>query len=145
MEFLEAINHFYSQMSLREFRLLREREEYAGLSYNSLLYLDIISHRQNCTVSSLSALLGLTKSAVTMKIQELAKKGAIIKTQSKADRRVYYLSPAPRIQEVYQSYDELFAQIEERLRKTYSPQQLDLFCKILSDIADCPFEDSTHA
>ena len=145
MEFLETINHFYSQMSLRELRLLREREEYAGLSYNSLLYLDVISHSQNCTVSSLSALLGLTKSAVTMKIQELTKKGAIIKTQSATDKRVYYLSPAPRIQEVYQTYDKLFAQIEERLRKSYSPQQLMLFCKILSDIADCPSEDSCYA
>lgn len=143
MDMLQAINDFYYHMSLYELRMMNGKDQYDGLSYNSLLYLNVIDLMQNCTVSSLAKTLGVTKSAVTLKVAELEKQGALIKTQSQADKRVHFLRIAPHIKCALTKYDEVFAKTEKMLCKRYSEEQLALFCEVLAAVSQHEWREET--
>ena len=140
MKFLDSINHFYYQMSLRELRMMKDSGSDREITKNSMLYLDVISQNERCTVSKLADLLGITKSAVTMKVNELVKRGFLIKTQSETDKRVFYLTLHPEIQDIYDRYDNIFTAIGRKMAGKYAPEELSLFCRMLLDVADCEWE-----
>lgn len=141
MKFLDTVNHFYYQMSLRELRLTKDTGSYKELTNNSMLYLDIISQTERCTVSKLADALGITKSAVTMKVAELVKRGCFVKTQSETDKRVFYLTLHPEMQDIYDRFDNIFTAIGRKIERKYTPEEVSLFCRMLQDIADCEWED----
>lgn len=140
MKFLDAINHFYYQMSLRELRMVKDGGRYKELTHNSMLYLDVIAQTKDCTASKIADALGITKSAVTMKVSDLVKRGILLKTQSETDKRVFYLSLHPEVQDIYDRFDNIFAAIGRKMEQKYTPEEFSLFCRMLQDIADCEWE-----
>ena len=82
--------------------------------------------------------LKITKSAVTLKINELVKQGVVIKKQSEKDKRVYYLELSPHMEQVLGIYDQVFYKIERELKEKYSQEQLDTFGEVLKTI--CGYE-----
>ena len=72
MDLQETLNRYFYNQTINELRLMNESASGLNLSYNSLLYLDIISYMPQCTVSTLACALHISKSAVTMKVAELA-------------------------------------------------------------------------
>ena len=135
MNITQEINYFYYHMSLHELRLMNGEDFFHGLSYNSLLYVNVIDQMRECTVSRLSEALGVTKSAVTLKVNELVKQGIVVKVQSSEDRRIYYLTLSPETQRMMREYDVIFGGIEKELRKQYSQEQLEQFGQILHTIS----------
>lgn len=135
MDFLKEINHFYYQMSLKELQLMNESDYFHGLSYNSLLYLNIIAEWENCTVSTLADLLNITKSAVTIKVNELVKQGFLVKTQSSTDKRKFHLKLSDHTNEIFYNYDTIFNAIDADMKAIYSPEQIDLFCQMLHTVS----------
>lgn len=140
MKFLDTINHFYYQMSLRELRMTKDTGSYKELTNNSMVYLDIISQTEQCTVSKLADALSITKSAVTMKVNELVKRGFLVKTQSATDKRVFFLTLHPEMQDIYDRFDNIFTSIGRKMERKYTQEELSLFCRMLSDVADCEWE-----
>lgn len=141
MNISNEMNDFYYHMSLFELQAFREGELFKGLSYNSILYLNVIDLTKDCTVSKLAELLNITKSAVTLKINELEKQGVIIKTQSEKDKRVYYLSASPDMKRTFSLYDKAAVKIEKELKKTYSKEELQTFEKIMHTISNYNWEN----
>ena len=94
----------------------------------------------HCTVSKLADLLGITKSAVTMKVNELVKRGFLTKTQSETDKRVFFLTLHPEMQDIYDRFGNIFTAIGQKMAGKYTPEELSLFCRMLLDIADCEWE-----
>lgn len=135
MNITQEINYFYYHMSLYELRLMNGEDFFHGLSYNSLLYVNVIDQMRECTVSRLAEALGVTKSAVTLKINELVRQGIVTKIQSSEDRRIYYLTLSSEMRQLMQEYDIIFGGIERELRKQYSQEQLEQFGQILHTIS----------
>lgn len=132
MDFIKAINHFYFETSIQELRLMHQERILPGISYNSLLYLDVISYKPNCTISTLADLLGLTKSAITLKVNELVKQGFLTKSQSQSDKRVYYLSLSKEAKEVYEHYDYMLDKAYRLVRQNYSEEDIRKFSEMLN-------------
>ncbi|CAG9622258.1 MarR family winged helix-turn-helix transcriptional regulator [Sutcliffiella rhizosphaerae] len=130
MNLLDELHRFYYDMTLTELRLMNENS--SNISYHSLLYLDLISYKDNCTVSYLADILHISKSAVTIKVNELIKSGLLIKKQSTKDRRVYYLSIAPKVKEDYKQHDMRVLNASKDLEMNYTDSELELFKKMLS-------------
>lgn len=126
MGIVKEINNFYYHMALYELQVMNGNDYYNGLSYNSLLYINVIEQMKECTV---------TKSAVTLKINELVKQGVVVKKQSEKDKRVYYLELSPHITQVLGVYDQVFYKIERELKGKYSQEQLELFGDVLKTIS----------
>jgi len=130
------INDFYYRMALHELQMMNEGDYYHGLSYNSILYINVISlMEKDCTVSGLAEALKVTKSAVTLKVNELVKQGAVEKVQSEEDRRVYRLRLTPEMKKTVGLYDRVFDRIGNEIREHYTEQELNLFGEILHMIS----------
>lgn len=135
MNLTDKMNSFYYHMSLYELQLMNGGDYFNGLSYNSLLYINVIDQMQDCTVSTLAKALNITKSAVTIKVNELVKQNMVLREQSKIDKRIYYLRLSPEMNRSMGLYDEIFKKAENELRKKYTEDQLGLFGDILQTIS----------
>ena len=142
--FLKEMLRFYYSMSLNELRLMNERDYYRGLSYNSLLYLNVITMMEDCTVTRLAAALHVTKPGVTLKVNELVRQGAVVKRRSGRDRRVVQIALSPGMEKTIHMYNDVFAEIGRNLEKAYSPEQLALFCTILRSISEHEWQGAAH-
>lgn len=112
-----------------------------GISYNSLLYLDVVAHHPDCTVSMLADMLKITKSGVTIKVNELVKQGYLEKTQSLKDKRVFHLSISPHINHVFDVYDNIFTAVEAEMHKRYTAKEMELFCEMLHNLTEYDWND----
>ncbi|QNL45473.1 MarR family transcriptional regulator [Oscillibacter hominis] len=139
-----SVDEFYYHMALYELRMMNGADFFNGLSYNSLLYLNVIWMTEECTVSKIADTLGVTKPAVTLKINELARTEAIVKTRSEKDRRVYYIRLSPRMEALFANYDRVFDHIETALKNQYAEEQLSLFEEILRTISEIEWSKDSN-
>ncbi|MDL2237117.1 MarR family transcriptional regulator [Christensenellaceae bacterium OttesenSCG-928-K19] len=144
MKLRDALNKFYRDMSIGELQLMNSLDQYPNVTYNSLLYLDIISYRKDCTASYLSRVLHISKPAVTVKINELLRQGLITKEQSKEDKRVYYLSVDPKIRKEFNVYNKNLFYATDQIEKEYSQEQVMLFCEMLDKMSASFAEGAKH-
>ena len=135
----EAITKFFHDMGILELRIHNEHPAYAKLSYNSSLYLDIISaHQGEYTPSKLADMLHITRPSVTQKINVLEKAGYVTRKQNPADKREYFLDfNADSFDADTQSiYTKLTKQISESMEQRYSKEEIEKFSEMLSYIGE---------
>lgn len=135
----EAITKFFHDMGILELRIHNEHPAYAKLSYNSSLYLDIISaHQGEYTPSKLADMLHITRPSVTQKINVLEKAGYVTRKQNPADKREYFLYfNADSFDADTQSiYTKLTKQISESMEQRYSKEEIEKFSEMLSYIRE---------
>lgn len=126
-------------MGILELRIHNEHPAYAKLSYNSSLYLDIISaHQGEYTPSKLADMLHITRPSVTQKINVLEKAGYVTRKQNPADKREYFLYfNADSFDADTQSiYTKLTKQISESMEQRYSKEEIEKFSEMLSYIGE---------
>lgn len=131
---IDVLNKFYYKMSLNELRLMNQDGIYPNVTYNTLLYLDLISYMEHCTVSALAKALHISKSAVTIKVNELIKQGLVQKEQSSKDKRVFYLSVSRQVEEEYRDYDERLLYAAKKLEERYGEEELELFRQMIEEL-----------
>lgn len=132
MTITDKMNSFYYHMSLYELQMMNGSDYFNGLSYNSLLYINVIEQLEDCTVSKLAQALHITKSAVTIKINELVRQKLVLKEQSSMDKRVYYLRLSPEIANIMGSmmrYSRKWSQISEQNIQRNSLNCLGTSCR----------------
>lgn len=135
----EAITNFFHDMGILELRIRNEHPAYAKLSYNSSLYLDIISaHQGEYTPSKLADMLHIARPSVTQKINVLEKAGYVTRKQNPADKREYFLYfNADFFDADTQSiYTKLTKQISESMEQRYSKEEIEKFSEMLSYIGE---------
>lgn len=130
-----VIDKFYHDMAITDLRIMNSELNESKLTYNSILYLDIVMARQGeYTASQLADLLHVARPAVTQKINELEKMDLIKKVQCSNDKRKFYLysnmEAFPKKME-YNKGDEF---VESELKSVYSKEELDKFCEMLEFI-----------
>ena len=57
MDLVKEINDFYYHMALYELQVMNGNDYYNGLSYNSLLYINVMEQMEECTVSKMADVL----------------------------------------------------------------------------------------
>lgn len=133
MDLKKMVDRFYLDMVINELQLANYNH-CQQVSYNSILYLDIIAYKENCTVSYIADVLHVAKSAVTLKIKELERLGLVVKKQSEEDKRVYYLYVNEKLLEEYKSYDRVLYAALEEIQDTYSKKDIENLCNMLETI-----------
>ncbi|MDR0812880.1 MAG: MarR family winged helix-turn-helix transcriptional regulator [Oscillospiraceae bacterium] len=136
MTFSEAMNYFYFRASVSELKMLNKSDYTLGISYHSMLYLNVVASVENCTVSKLAELMQITKSGATLKVNDLVKHGFLTKTQSAEDGRVFFLALTPKIAEVYGMFSKIGAEIESALQTKYSRAEISLLAEMLRTVSD---------
>ena len=133
MELKKMIDRFFLDMVINELRLANFND-FQHVTYNSLLYLDIIAYKRDCTVSYIADTLHVAKSAVTLKVKELEKLGLVEKVQSTEDKRVFYLHVNEAFLDVYKDYDRVLYDALDHLEEKYSEAELSLLYYMLDTI-----------
>lgn len=135
----EAITKFFHDMGILELRIRNEHPAYAKLSYNSSLYLDIISaHQGEYTLSKLADMLHIARPSVTQKINVLEKAGYVTRKQNPADKREYFLyfNADSFDADTQFIYTKLNKQISESMEQRYSKEEIEKFSEMLSYIGE---------
>ncbi|MBG9811095.1 hypothetical protein ABD68_05490 [Bacillus endophyticus] len=131
MDLMHAVDKFYYEWILKSLRSMNKENAYKNLTYNSLLYLEIILYNENCTPSFLADTLHVARSAVTVKVNELVSKGLVIKTPSKTDKRVSYLKASSEVAEDYKRIDKSLLAAVKEIEETYSQAEIKAFTEML--------------
>ena len=133
MNFRDSLNRYYYDVTVSDLRQL-SRTGGGELSYNSIMYLDVISFQNalgKCTVSSLAEVLRVSRSAVTLKVNELVKLGLVEKRRGEEDRRVVYLDLLGPAREAESAYDPPFERAARLVESAYGPEEIETFCAVL--------------
>ena len=128
MDLRDTLNQYYYDTTVCDLRQL-SRTGGGELSYNSIMYLDVISFQEKaggCTVSGLAKTLHISAPAATLKVNELVRLGLVEKTRSETDRRV-----TKRVAESLKSYDSPFERAVQAVERRFSADEIRAFCSIL--------------
>ena len=134
MDLRDSLNRYYYDVTVSDLRQI-SRTGGGELSYNSIMYPDVISYQRaqgECTVGTLANTLHITKSAVTIKVNELERLGMVTKTRSETDRRVIQLDVSPQMTQSLRAYEGPFERAIRLVERSFTPEQIAVFCSILN-------------
>ncbi len=135
----DAYFRFMSAVDIDCYKSIRESEIGSTLPYSDVLQLFIINHKQDMTVSELAQRLNLSRPATTQKVNELASKGLVVKTQSTKDKRVTYLSLAQSL--LQNSNDTKAATLIDAVDSHFCEDKKAVFAEVLNFMADYLMEE----
>jgi DNA-binding MarR family transcriptional regulator len=136
MDFPQLMDYLFYRGSVGELRMLNNHDYTRGISYHSMLYLNVIAYERECTVSKLAELLHITTSAAVIKVGELVRQGLVEKVRSLDDGRVHHLRLTQKTLEIYEQYSRISAETHSYLLSKYTGAELDIFNKILREVAE---------
>jgi DNA-binding MarR family transcriptional regulator len=132
--FSEVYNKFKLQFYRRVFELVRERD--GSLSAMEAFSLEVIYMLGEPTVSQFADFLNISQSNATYKVNNLIKKGYLLRENSTTDRREYHLI----LSEKYYSYMNIFANYEltvmRRVMERFPEEDVACFDRILQVMSD---------
>ena len=124
----DSLNQYYYDEIVCDLRRLAKNGG-GELSYNSIMYLDVISYQEQsggCTVSRLAKTLHISNSAATMKVNELMHLGLVEKVRSETDRRVVYLHLSPLAAAGVCESDAPYERAVQKTETQYSEEEITL-------------------
>ncbi len=138
----KALHKITHDTAIYELKRLYAHDKKSALSYHDTLYLNIIeAHPNEYTSSQIADILKITRPSVTEKINQLCKKGYVLRTQSKTDKRVFYLSLNPDSPIDYESTASYENEIERAIEEKFGKKKIDLFCEMIEYLSGLLCED----
>lgn len=129
----QSFSYVYDKFSFQFYRKIFElvKERDGSLSAMEAFSLEIIRMLDHPTVGQFADFLNISQSNATYKVNSLIKKGYIERENSSTDRREYHLV----LSEKFYNYENLFSSYEQtvmnRIKNRFSPEEVDVFDKIL--------------
>ncbi len=131
--FIEVYDKFKLQFYRKIFEKVKERD--GSLSAMEGFSLEIIRALGEPTVGQFADFLNISQSNATYKVNNLIKKGYLVRQNSTTDRREYHLV----LSEKYYSYAELMTSYEltvvDRMKKRFSEADVEKFNELLTIIS----------
>ena len=132
--FIEVYDKFKLQFYRKIFEKVRERD--GSLSAMEGFSLEIIRALDEPTVGQFADFLNISQSNATYKVNNLIKKGYLVRQNSTTDRREYHLV----LSEKYYSYAELLTDYErtvvQRMKERFTEEDIEKFVELLSIISN---------
>ncbi len=142
MDLRKTLDTFYYSAALCDLKLMNKEFVDENITYNSLLYIELIyTMNGTCTASKLAKLLNVSKPGVTQKLNELLKQGLISKTPDPNDRRKSYLTVNEEAIPQYKVFRHQDNEAIKRLTESFTTEEIEKFCQMLDTISQINFED----
>ena len=146
MELGKSLDKFYYSTALCDLRLMNSQFVDENITYNSLLYLEIIyTMNGTCTASRLAQMLNVSKPGVTLKLNELLRQGLITKTSDPKDKRKNYLAVNDDKVPQYKVFRRQDSEAIRRITDRFTPEEINKFCEMLDIISEINFEEISGA
>lgn len=142
MDLRKALDTFYYSTALCDLRLMNRRFVDKNITYNSILYIELIyTMNGTCTASKLAELLNISKPGVTLKLNELLKQNLITKTPDPNDKRRNYLTVNEDAIPQYKVFRRQDSEAVRRITDRFAPEEIDRFCEMLDIVSGINFEE----
>lgn len=142
MNLRKALDRFYYSTALCDLRLMNKQFVDENITYNSLLYIELIyTMNGSCTASKLAELLHISKPGVTLKLNELLKQGLITKSPDPHDKRKNYLTVNEEAIPQYKVFRRQDSEAIKKITEAYTPEEIGKFCEMLDIISEINFEE----
>lgn len=142
MKLRKSLDTFYYSTALCDLRLMNKEFVDKTITYNSLLYIELIyTMNGTCTASKLAELLHVSKPGVTLKLNELLKQGLIKKTPDQNDKRKIYLSVNDDAIPQYKVFRRQDSEAIKRISDRFTEDEITKFCEMLDIISEINFEE----
>lgn len=142
MTLRKSLDTFYYSTALCDLRLMNKEFVDKTITYNSLLYIELIyTMNGTCTASKLAELLHVSKPGVTLKLNELLKQGLIKKTPDQNDKRKIYLSVNDDAIPQYKVFRRQDSEAIKRISDRFTEDEITKFCEMLDIISEINFEE----
>ena len=105
-----------------------------SLSATESYCIEIIYLLGKPTITDFAQYLGISVPNANYKINSLVKKGYVVKEQSKTDLREHYLCVTDKFLNYYGLNDALISLLMQRIRETFSPQDLQLLDEMIKRV-----------
>lgn len=133
-KFLEVYNKFKLEFFRRIFELVRERD--GSLSAMEAFSIEVIHALHEPTIGEFAEFLNISQSNATYKVNNLIKKGYLIKQNSETDRREYHLV----LSDKYYGYTDIMRSyvdtVMARVKEAFSSEEQSAFTAALAKISD---------
>ena len=132
--FQSVYEKFKLQFFRRLFSQVRERE--GSLSAMEAFSVEVIHELDAPTIGQFADFLGISQSNATYKVNNLIKKGYLIRQNSETDRREYHLI----LSDKYYGYTDIMRSYVDtvvgRIRKSFTPEEAKQFGDMLDRISN---------
>ena len=132
--FIEVYDKFKLEFFRRIFELVRERE--GSLSAMEAFSIEVIHALHEPTVGQFAEFLNISQSNATYKVNNLIKKGYLIRQNSETDRREYHLI----LSDKYYGYTDIMRSYVDtvvgRIRKSFTPEEAKQFGDMIDRISN---------
>lgn len=146
MNLRKSLDTFYYSTALCDLRLMNKQFVDENITYNSLLYIELIyTMNGTCTASKLAELLNVSKPGVTLKLNELLKQGLITKTPDPNDKRKNYLTVNEEAIPQYKVFRRQDSEAIKRITDHYTTEEIGKFCEMLDIVSEINFEELGEA
>ena len=133
-KFIEVYDKFKLEFFRRIFELVRERE--GSLSAMEAFSIEVIHALHEPTIGEFADFLNISQSNATYKVNNLIKKGYLIKQNSEEDRREYHLV----LSDKYYGYTDIMRSYVDtvmgRIKESFSDIEQESFKSALQRISD---------
>jgi len=130
----KAFERFMGAIDIDQYNEMKNSDWGKETSYINILHLFIIGQSERTTVSQLAEKLGLSRPAVTQKINELEELGLVKKEQSTEDKRFFYISLSDKVKQSSQSTKT--DSVLDAVENAFSEDKKAVFTEILNFMAD---------
>lgn len=138
----ESFSRLYSALTLMELRMFHSGCGDGRLSYNDALYLTLVRSIPECTAGRMAEAIGVSKSAVTLKLNSLECRGLVTRVRKESDRRVVLVTLSDDVEEVFRYEDTRMGESIRGMVEAFSPEEVDMFCRMLDHVTRM-LEDGT--
>lgn len=132
-QFLKVYNRFKLDF-YRTLNMGENKED--SLTVSESFCLEVINGLKKPTVRDVASFMKISQPNAAYKISNLEDKGYITKTQSKEDKRVFYLNVTKKYDKFSQNKNKYLADILDTLEKTMSPDDIKKTEEVLKAVYD---------
>ena len=139
MDLRDALNQYYYDTTVCDLRQL-SRTGGGELSYNSIMYLDVISFQEadgGCTVGRLAKTLRISAPAATLKVNELSRKWGWLRSRAERDGSAGRLPACDKSGgRVPQKLRQPLERAAQAVERRFTADEIRAFCSILGTFTE---------
>ena len=112
----EVLVHLFNHtLKIEEESLIKD--EFKDISMNDMHIIEAVGDGEPKNMSSIARIVGVTVGTLTIAMNNLVKKGYVIRTRSEKDRRVVLISLADKGKKAFRRHEEFHLQMVQAMRQ----------------------------
>lgn len=139
MDHYQAVNHilvslFHDIMDVEEREIISD--EFKDISSNDMHIIEVIGQEEPKNMSAIASKMKVTVGTLTIAINNLVKKGYVVRTRGEKDRRVVFISLSEKGNRAYEYHKKFHDEMTKAILKRLDDQEIEVLMKALNNIRE---------